>query len=131
MILTQARCQSTAAMQDFESSDERASGGKHTDREGLAPGTDTRDPSVSAVGISRGPTVPLGPTALTRIVLCRRWGGGGRHISLLFLKRRYISWLRLGVSDRSFRNWNVPFAWGACTCSETSATDQAARLRCR
>jgi hypothetical protein len=42
--------------------------------------------SVSA-GVTRAPTVPLGPTARTRIVLRRREVVGGRHTSLLFIGR--------------------------------------------
>ena len=91
------------------------------DRDHLTPRADARDLSVSA-GVTRAPTVPLGPAARRRIVL-RRWRVvGGRHISLLFLKRRQVAWLRLAMSDRSLRNSEAPGALGARICSETGHT---------
>ena len=105
-------------------------GAASRDRDRLTPRADARDLSVSA-GVTRAPTVPFGPTARTRIVLRRRGLVGGRHISLLFLDDagRKVGWLRLAVSDRSFRNSEAPGALGARICSETGHTYQAASVR--
>ena len=100
------------------------------DRDRLTPRANARDLSVCA-SVTRAPTVTFGPSARTRIVLRRRGVVGGRRISLLFLKRRNVGWLRLAVSDRSLRNSEALVALRACTCSETGSTYQAASLRCR
>ena len=105
-------------------------GAARPDRDRLAPRANARDLSVSA-GVTRAPTVRFGSTARTRIVMRSRGIVGDRHISLLFVKRRKVGWLRLAVSDRSLRNLEALVPLRACTCSETGSTYQAASLRCR
>ena len=82
---------------------------------GLTPRADARDLSISAARISRARTVSLDPPR-ARALFAAGGDVGGRHISLLFLNRRNVGWLRLAVSDRSLGTRTSPLLWVPAPC---------------